>query len=78
MIEMMLKFNSMKDIEDFHRVACKMNCDVDALKGSYIVDAKSFMVMFSLDYRKQLRVTADCEEAEFEAFHRQVKEALGN
>jgi hypothetical protein len=42
------------------------------------VDAKSFMVMFSLDYSQNLRVTADCEEAEFEAFRRQVEGAIGN
>lgn len=56
MIEMTLKFNSMKDIEDFHRVACKMNCDVDALKGSYIVDAKSFMALLTMDYSTPLTI----------------------
>ena len=26
-----------------------MNCDVDAVKGSYVVDAKSFMGLLTMD-----------------------------
>ena len=78
MQEFDIVFRSFDDVQRFVRLASDMPFEVFVENSYQRVDAKSFMVMFSLDYRKQLRVTADCEEAEFEAFRRQVEEAIGN
>lgn len=49
MFELKVKFSSVEDIEEFHKTVCNMNCDVDAMKGSYVVDAKSFMGLLTMD-----------------------------
>ena len=49
MFELNVRFSNVEDIEEFHKVVCNMNCDVDAVKGSYVVDAKSFMGLLTMD-----------------------------
>jgi phosphotransferase system HPr-like phosphotransfer protein len=78
MQEFDIVFHSFQDVQRFTDIASRQSFQVFVENSYQRVDAKSFMVMFSLDYRKQLRVTADCEEAEFEAFRRQVEGAIGN
>ena len=56
MFELKVKFSNVEDIEEFHKVVCKINCDVDAIKGSYVVDAKSFMGLLTMDYSTPITV----------------------
>lgn len=45
-----VKLNSIEDIDRLHKKIISMKCDIDALKGSYIVDAKSFMGLLTMDW----------------------------
>lgn len=56
MFELNVKFSNVEDIEEFHKVVCNMNCDVDALCGSYIVDAKSFVGLCTVAHAFPLKV----------------------
>lgn len=78
MQEFDIVFRSFRDVEKFVLLAAKQPFEVYVENNWQRVDATSLMVMFSLDYRQNLRVTAQCGEAEFEAFRLQVMEALGN
>ncbi len=78
MQEFDIVFRSFGDVLRFVRLASKQPFEVFVENSCQRVDAKSFMVMFSLDFRQNLRVTADCEIAEFENFRLQVMKALGN
>lgn len=78
MQEFDIVFRSFRDVEKFVLLAAKQPFEVYVENNWQRVDATSLMIMFSLDYRQNLRVTAQCGEAEFEAFRLQVMEALGN
>lgn len=39
----------MKDIENFVRTARSADCDIDLVRGRYVIDAKSIMGIYSLD-----------------------------
>jgi phosphotransferase system HPr-like phosphotransfer protein len=78
MQEFDIVFRSFSDVQRFVLLASDQPFEVFVENSAQRVDAKSFMVMFSLDYRQNLRVTAECGAEEFEAFRRQVLEALGN
>ena len=50
MFELTLKLNGADDVREFHKIAVSMNCDIDVVKGSYIVDAKSYIGLLTIDY----------------------------
>lgn len=78
MQEFDIVFHSFSDVEKFVLLATKQPFAVFVENCWQRVDATSLMIMFSLDYRQNLKVTAQCGVGEFEIFHRQVMEALGN
>lgn len=78
MQEFDIVFHSFSDVEKFVLLATKQPFAVFVENCWQRVDATSLMIMFSLDYRQNLKVTAQCGAGEFEIFHRQVMEALGN
>ena len=78
MQEFDIVFRSFSDVQKFVLLATDQPFEVFVENSYQRVDAKSFMVMFSLDYRQNLRVTAECEAEEFERFRQQVMNALGN
>ena len=49
MFEIKVKFNTMEEIQNFIRTVTSVECEVDAVKGSYVVDAKSVMGLLSMD-----------------------------
>ena len=49
MFEIKVKFETIEDIKSFHKAITNVNCDVDAVKGSYVIDAKSMMGLLSMD-----------------------------
>ena len=71
-------FRSYDDVEKFVLLATNQPFATFVENSWQRVDATSLMIMFSLDYRQNLKVTAQCGDAEFEAFRLQVMEALGN
>ena len=78
MQEFDIVFRSYDDVEKFVLLAARQPFAVFVENSWQRVDATSLMIMFSLDYRQNLKVTAQCGAGEFEIFHRQVMEALGN
>ena len=78
MQEFDIVFRSFSDVQKFVLLATDQPFEVFVENSYQRVDAKSFMVMFSLDYRQNLRVAAECEAEEFERFRQQVMNALGN
>jgi phosphotransferase system HPr-like phosphotransfer protein len=78
MQEFDIVFRSYEDVEKFVLLAAKQSFETFVENSWQRVDATSLMIMFSLDYRQNLKVTAQCGDAEFEAFRLQVMEALGN
>ena len=71
-------FRCYDDVEKFVLLATRQPFAVFVENSWQRVDATSLMIMFSLDYRQNLKVTAQCGDAEFEAFRLEVMKALGN
>lgn len=65
-------FRSFEDVRDFVFLAMDQGFDITVSSGNRTVDAKSMMVMFSLDYSRPLEVRAACSEAEFTSFAEQA------
>ena len=78
MQEFDIVFRSYDDVEKFVLLATRQPFAVFVENSWQRVDATSLMIMFSLDYRQNLKVTAQCGDAEFEAFRLEVMKALGN
>ena len=65
-------FRSFEDVRDFVFLSMAQRFDITVSSGNRTVDAKSMMVMFSLDYSRPLEVRAECSAAEFSAFAEQA------
>lgn len=57
-----------KDVQKFVNVASKCDFDIDIFYNSYIVDAKSLLGVYGLDFSKTLSVTYEGYNEDFEAF----------
>ena len=53
-------------VSDFVSAASKCDFDIDICYNRYVVDAKSFLGVYGLDFSKPLRVSYDGYSAEFE------------
>ena len=63
-----VEFRSFEDVRDFVLLSMTRKYDISVSNGYQTVDAKSLMVMFSLDYSHPLEVRVDCSDAEFSDF----------
>lgn len=59
MIETIIKFNTTKDISDFVTMANKYSHNIYLHSGRYIVDGKSIMGIYSLDWSNPIRVEVE-------------------
>ena len=64
----LVAFRSFEDVREFVSLALTQSYDIFVSNGSHAVDAKSLMVMFSLDYSRPLEVRLDCTAEDFAAF----------
>lgn len=57
------KFNSIKELQELQELACKADEDVflHSLDNSIIVDAKSFIGLFALDFTQEINVVTESE-----------------
>lgn len=55
------------EVEHFVAVATKCDFDIDISYNRYIVDAKSFLGVYGMDFSKVLTVRYDGYNSEFEA-----------
>lgn len=63
-----VEFRSFEDVRDFVFLSMTQKFDISVSNGYQTVDAKSLMVMFSLDYSHPLEVRVECSDAEVSAF----------
>ena len=70
MEKIQIKFNDVADVNKFVHVVSGYDSDVDLYCGSYCVDAKSILVIMTIDLRNQMLVTCNG--------NRQEKERLVN
>ena len=58
-----LSFKLIDEAKDFVNVISKMDGDFDLVSGRYIVNAKSILGIFSLDWSKPIRLDIHDDEA---------------
>ena len=63
-----IELHSFDDVQDFVEVATVQPFRVVAGNDSSLVNAKSFMGMFSLDFSEPVHVRADCTDEECARF----------
>ena len=61
-------FRAFEDVRDFVSLALTQPYDLTVSSGNRTVDAKSMMVMFSLDYSRPVEVRGACSQADLTAF----------
>jgi len=61
-----IQVKSVKDVLAFVSLATKRSFSITVGSEHHQVNGKSFMEMFSLNFRQPLTVTAQCSEEEFE------------
>ena len=59
------------EVQKFVNVTSKCDFDIDIYYNRYIVDAKSFLGVYGLDFSKPLTVSYEGYSAELEEFLRQ-------
>ena len=63
-----IHIGSFSDIREFVALAIAQPFDVMIGSGNQLVNAKSIMAMFCLDYRNSLHVQVTCDEEAFTRF----------
>lgn len=76
----MHKFNicvrSFRQVQDFVSLAMVQPFEVLVGNEKQQVNGKSFIGMFSLDYRRPLQVSVKCSDEEFGRFRQQIAQLL--
>lgn len=60
------------EVQHFVNVASRCDFDIDISYNRYVVDAKSFLGVYGLDFRKPLKVSYDGHDSEFEELLREL------
>ena len=68
MREFLINIHSFQDVQEFVAVATVQPFRIVVGNSRHLVNAKSFMGMFSLDYSEPLKVRMDCSDVEFKLF----------
>ena len=67
---------SFRQVQDFVSLAMVQPFEVLVGNEKQMVNGKSFMGMFTLNFKKPLRVTVKCTDEEFGKFKKQASEIL--
>ena len=59
-------------VRNFVNVASKCDFDIDVSYNRYVVDGKSFLGVYALDFTRPLKVSYDGFNAEFEELIKQL------
>lgn len=73
MREFFVKINSVEEIKAFVVLATTQPFEIYVQAPTQKVSAKSFMGMFSLDYRQPLQVIAECPEEDWATFEKSAE-----
>ena len=57
-----ISLNSIDKVRSFVNDVTKFDCDFDLVSGRYVIDAKSIMGIFSLDFSKPLDLNIHAED----------------
>ena len=63
-----ITLHSFEDVQEFVEIATVQPFRIVLGNGRTLVNAKSFMGLFSLDFREVVHVRADCTEEQFRSF----------
>ena len=73
-----IRVGSFADIQAFVKLATAQPFEVSISNNGYLIDAKSLMSMFGLNFRQPLVVQVSCAEAEFIRFRDAASRFLAN
>lgn len=59
-----INIDSISKAQKFNEVALGYECDIDILKGRYVIDAKSILGIFSLDLEKEIDIYIHSDDEE--------------
>ena len=75
--EFIIKLNTIKDINNFVGEMLSFDSDIDAIRGRYVLDAKSVIGLFTLDLTMPLDVKINAiNEEELIRFNEVIKKYL--
>ena len=63
-----ITLRTFEDVQEFVEIATVQPFRIVLCNGRTLVNAKSFMGVFSLDFKKPVHVRADCTEEQYRAF----------
>ena len=66
-----ISLNSIDKVKSFVNDLAKFNVDFDLVSGRYVIDAKSFLGVYGLDFTKPLTVSYDGYNDKFEEMLKQ-------
>ena len=76
MLEFEIRLCSVQDVQHFVALATNRPYDVTVRDAHNKINAKCFMEMFCLDFRRPLRVICPCSQEELDAFRRDAEAYL--
>lgn len=76
MKEFRIRIGSFQEMQEFISISTVQPFRVLVISGDYLVNAKSFIGMVSLDYSSPIRVRCDCNEEAFLRFRNQAQRFL--
>lgn len=73
MVSCIISISGLKDVYDFIKEASKVEGDVTLKRGKYVVDAKSFLGVLSIDVSQDTSVTYPEDAIEFAEYIEQFR-----
>ena len=68
MVSYIISINGLTDVYDFIKEASKVEGDVTLKRGKYVVDAKSFLGVFSIDVSQDTTIVYPEDAVEFDKY----------
>lgn len=69
-----IEFSSVQDVQHFVELATRQSYPITLGNERHMVNGKSFMEIFSLNFDYPITACFDCTDEEFEAFRREAFE----
>lgn len=74
---MLLNLNTIDKVKKFSNIVLTYESDIDAIRGRYIIDAKSIIGLFTIDLSKPVEIKIHSQDAEeLERFENDMKPFL--
>lgn len=64
MVKRVIKINTFEDVKNFNRITSNQLFDADLVKGRWVIDAKSLLGIYSLDFSQPLDLVIHATEDE--------------